>query len=370
MRSSRVRTVNRKLIILGIRGIPAAHGGFETFAARLSPWLRDNDWDVTVYCQGSVSGKREEDYWEGIRRIHIPVRRQGSIGTIEFDCKAASDALHQPGKILTLGYNTGFLNTWLKLRGRQSIINMDGLEWKRNKYGIGQRAYLWINEHLAAWSGEILIADHPEIADHLATRISRSKIAMIPYGADKITAAEPSPLKLLNLEPGCFFTLIARAVPENSVLELVKAFSAKARGVKLALLGSYDRAVPYQAAVLNAASTEVIFTGGIYDQPTLEALRFHSIAYLHGHQVGGTNPSLVEALGAGNAVIAHENRFNKWVAGAAGIYFTDVAEAQAAIDLVLEQPAILERMRHKARERHKEDFTWENVLESYQSILS
>jgi glycosyltransferase involved in cell wall biosynthesis len=364
-----VRALNRKLIILGIRGIPAAHGGFETFAARLSLWLHDKGWDVTVYCQGSVSGKREEDYWEGIRRIHIPVRREGSIGTIEFDCKAAVDALYQPGIILTLGYNTGFLNTWLMLRGRKSYINMDGLEWKRNKYGIGQRAYLWINERLAAWSGQTLIADHPAIADHLATRVSRSKIAMIPYGADEITAAEPSPLKHYNLHPGCFFTLIARAVPENSVLELVKAFSAKTRGVKLALLGSYNRAVPYQAAVLDAASSEVVFTGGIYDQPTLEALRFHSIAYLHGHRVGGTNPSLVEALGAGNAVIAHQNRFNRWVAGASGIYFSDEAEAEAAINLVLEQPAILERMRYEARARWKSEFTWDKVLNSYQSLL-
>ena len=247
---------------------------------------------------------------------------------------------------------------------------MDGLEWKRNKYSIGQRAYLWLNERLAAWAGQMLIADHPAIADHLATRVSRSKIVMIPYGADEITTAEPSPLKRLKLDPGSFFTLIARAVPENSVLELVKAFSAKTRGVKLALLGNYDRAVPYQAAVLDAASSEVIFTGGIYDQPTLEALRFHSIAYLHGHQVGGTNPSLVEALGAGNAVIAHQNQFNKWVAGAAAIYFVDGAEAEAAIDLVLEQPAILKRMQYEARARWKSEFTWEKVLDSYQSILN
>lgn len=361
--------VNRKLIILGIRGIPAAHGGFETFAERLSLWLRDNHWDVTVYCQGSASGKREEDLWEGVRRIHIPVRRDGSVGTIEFDCKAAADALRQPGVILTLGYNTGFLNTLLRLCGRQSYINMDGLEWKRDKYSAGQRAYLWLNERLAAWSGKMLIADHPAIADHLATRVSRSKIVMIPYGSDEITAADPSPLQRFGLEPGRFFTLIARAVPENSVLEIVKAFSAKPRGVKLALLGGYDKAVEYQAAVLAAASPEVVFTGGIYDHPTLAALRFHSIAYLHGHRVGGTNPSLVEALGAGNAVIAHDNPFNRWVAGDAGLYFSNEAGVRDAIDQVLDQPIVLERLRAAARERWKTAFTWPAVLRKYQTFL-
>lgn len=360
-----------QLIILGIRGIPAAHGGFETFTERLAPWLRDHDWDVTVYCQGSETGRREEDYWEGIRRIHIPVTRDGSVGTIEFDCKAAADALGQRGLILTLGYNTGFLNTWLKLRGRSSYINMDGLEWKRVKYSGIQRAYLWLNERLAAWSGALLIADHPAIEDHLATRVSRSKIKMIPYGSEKIVAADQAPLVRLGLEPHKFFTLIARPVPENSVLEIVQAFRLRQRnGVKLAILGGYDEADTYQAAVMSAANEDVIFPGGIYDRPTLEALRYYSIAYLHGHRVGGTNPSLVEALGAGNAVIAHDNIFNRWVAGDAAIYFTDVDSCSENIDLICSDSLLRDRMQSAARERWTAEFTWEAILQQYQAVLT
>jgi hypothetical protein len=203
------------LIILGIRGLPAAHGGFETFAERLAPYLKDRGWRVTVYCQGSVSGKRIEDEWEGIRRIHIPVSRTGSVGTIEFDLKCIIDVANVPGTILTLGYNTGFLSAWLRLKRRNNIINMDGLEWKRAKYSWGARAYLWLNERLAAWAGTMLIADHPVIAEHLVTRALRSKIVMIPYGSDQISEADPAPLVAIGLEPGRFFTLIARAVPEN-----------------------------------------------------------------------------------------------------------------------------------------------------------
>ncbi|WP_267387584.1 DUF1972 domain-containing protein [Sphingomonas sp. GC_Shp_3] len=98
--------MTRSLIILGIRGIPAAHGGFETFAERLALWLRDRGWTVTIYCQGSASGKREEDEWEGIRRIHMPVKAKGPLGTIQFDIASAADSLKIPGTILTLGYNT------------------------------------------------------------------------------------------------------------------------------------------------------------------------------------------------------------------------------------------------------------------------
>lgn len=359
-----------KLIILGIRGVPAAHGGFETFAERLALWLRDHGWDVTVYCQGSPTGRRAEDRWEGIRRIMIPVAQAGAVGTIEFDVKATADAMRQPGTVLTLGYNTGFLNLWVRLRGRRNFINMDGLEWKRDKYGFGARSFLWANERLAAWSGTGLIADHPAIADHLAHLIARDRITVIPYGSDEVTEADPGLLAAMGIEPNRFMTLIARPEPENSVLEIVRAFSARPRGMKLVVLGTYRRDNAFQAAVMDAAGGEVLFPGAIYDKAVLRALRLYSYAYLHGHRVGGTNPSLVEALGAGNAVIAHDNPFNRWVAGAAGRYFADVAGCAALLDRLLEHPAEQAAMRAAARVRWREAFTWPMVLEQYRRLLA
>lgn len=359
----------RKLIILGIRGIPAAHGGFETFAERLAPWMRDAGWQVTVYCQGSETGKREESTWEGIRRIHIPVKLDNAAGTIEFDYKSTKDALTQPGIILTLGYNTGFLSTWLRLKGRTNYINMDGLEWKRAKYAFGPKAFLWVNERLAAMSGTKLIADHPAIADHLATRTRRDRITVIPYGAHDITQADRSALEPSGLADTDFFTVIARPEPENSLLEIVSAFSEKPRGCKLAVLGRYSETVPYQAEVLSAAGPEVVFTGPIYDSPTVSALRFYSLAYIHGHQVGGTNPSLVEALGAGNAVIAHDNPFNRWVAGDAGLYFSDQKSCAEHIGRIVEDEALRKKLGAAARARWADGLTWPDVLTSYQKLL-
>lgn len=357
------------LTILGIRGIPAAHGGFETFAHHLALWLRDHHWDVTVYCQGSETGRREESVWEGIRLIHIPVKRKGTVGTIEFDIKSTVDALKQPGKILTLGYNTGFLALLPRMKGITNYINMDGLEWKRAKYSFAAKTYLWLNERLAAYCGNRLIADHPDIADHLATRVSRKKIDMIPYGSNIIDYADPAPLEPLGLEPNTFLTLIARPEPENSVLEIVRAFSRKPRGVKLAVLGKYSRDVAYQAKVLDSASDEVDFPGAIYDQPSIQALRFHCLAYMHGHQVGGTNPSLVEALGAANPVIAHDNPFNRWVAGDASVYFSNEDECADRIDALLADEAKRAEMGKAARQRWADKFTWATVLESYRELL-
>jgi len=359
----------RHLIILGIRGIPAAHGGFETFVERLAPHLRDRNWTVTVYCQGSETRRRHEDDWHGIRRVHIPVSTTGALGTIEFDMKAAIDAARRPGLILTLGYNTAFLSSWLAARGRTNVINMDGLEWKRAKYGRCSRAFLWINERLATWSGSKLIADHPVIADHLATRAPRSRIVTIPYGADEVTDADPAALAPFGIEPDRFMTVIARPEPENSVLEIVQAFSRRPSGMKLVVLGNYLRDVSYHAAVLEAAGEDVIFPGAIYEKSVLRALRRHSRAYLHGHQVGGTNPSLVEALGAGNAVIAHDNAFNRWVVGETGLFFRTADECARHIALACSDDAIVERMRMAARARWREAFRWEMILADYERML-
>lgn len=361
---------SRKLIIMGIRGIPAAHGGFETFAQHVACHLRDRGWDVTVYCQGSPSGKTEIDQWDGIERIHIPVRWDGAIGTVEFDVKCVADVARRPGTILTLGYNTGFLAPWLRLKRRVNFINMDGIEWKRAKYALPSRLYLWINERLAALSGASLVADHPHIERRLRAIAPRADVTMIPYGGDAPEAVDRAQLTQLGLEDGRYFTLIARPEVENSILEIVQAFSGEPSGTKLVVLGRYDPAIPYHAKVLAAAGPDVLFPGAIYDEAVLHALRTHCIAYLHGHQVGGTNPSLVEALAAGNPVIAHDNPFNRWVAGDAAIYFSDVAECRAAIQRLAQQSALCATLHDAAIARWNGAFRWPGILNDYERLLS
>lgn len=360
----------RKLIIMGIRGIPAAHGGFETFAEHLAFYLRDRGWHVTVYCQEGRAAQRYIDQWEGIERIHIPVRRSGALGTVEFDIKCVADVAGRDGVILTLGYNTGFLAPWLQLKGRRNFINMDGIEWKRDKYGLPARLYLWVNERLAAWSGAFLIADHPQIEQRLRMIAPRAGIMMIPYGGDAPNAGDINRLAELGLEDQRYFTVIARPEAENSILEIVEAFSGIRQGVKLVVLGIYDPAVAYQARVLAAAGPDILFPGPIYDKATLHALRKHCIAYLHGHRVGGTNPSLVEALAAGNAIIAHDNMFNRWVAGDAALYFSDIAGCQAAITRVARENALRGMMQKNAISRWKTVFDWPMILSEYEELLS
>jgi len=363
--------MTKALYILGIRGVPAQHGGFETFAEKLSLFLLKQGWQVTVFCQEDGSGASWESSWEEVRRIHIPVNKTGPAGTVLFDWKATRRALSEHGLFLTLGYNTALFNLMQRLRQQINVINMDGIEWRRDKWGLTAKTWFWLNERAGCWIGNHLVADHPRIKDHLATRVSADKITMIPYGGDEVLSADAGLLTAYGIEPGQFSVIIARPEPENSFLEMVRAFSSKHRGHKLVVLGNFtpERNV-FHKMVMNAASDEVIFPGAIYEAPVVQALRFYSRLYLHGHRVGGTNPSLVEALGAGCAVIAHDNHFNRWVAGSEAAYFKDEAECAALFDRLLADDAALQRMKAASRARFYERFTWEQVLSEYEELLT
>lgn len=360
----------KNLAILGTRGIPASHGGFETFAEKLAKYLVGRGWEVTVYCQEDAGDEIYTSIWQGIRRIHIPVRSLGYFGSIVFDFRSIMHSLSEEGICLTLGYNTAVFNVLQRICGRYCLINMDGIEWRRQKWGFAAKAWFWLNERIACRVATQLIADNPGIENHLSTSRLKDKITMIPYGAEEITSADVGILADFGLEKESYALVVARPVPENSVLEMVTAFSASTRGIKLVVLGRFEpENCRYHREVMNAASIEVTFPGAIYDKATLDALRFHCLFYLHGHQVGGTNPSLVEALGAGNAVIAHDNIFNRWVAGSAAIYFAGTNEAEFRIDELLSPGHRRDELQLASITRFRSSFTWELILTLYERLL-
>ncbi len=360
---------SKKVRILGIRGIPAAHGGFETFTEHLALYLVKHGWDVTVYCQEDGDGAVCEDMWHGIRRVRIPVSTPGVAGTIVFDWRSTLHAIKESGVALTLGYNTAVFCALYRLKGLPNVISMDGIEWRRQKWGKLAKAWFWLNDWLGCWLGNHLIADHPEIKRHLETRVGGSKITTIAYGADAITTADAAVLQSYGLTPGNYAVLIARPEPENSILEVVAAWSRQHRGMPLVVLGRYESGHAYQDSVIAAASGEVLFVGAVYDKPLVQALRFFARFYIHGHQVGGTNPSLVESLGSGNAILAHDNRFNRGVAGDGGVYFDGESDCAAKMDLLLNDAALVDSLKAASRLRHRDRFTWDNVLKEYETLL-
>ncbi|MHA3725145.1 DUF1972 domain-containing protein [Leucobacter sp. HY1910] len=358
--------------ILGTHGVPAAYGGFETAAENIGLYLRDRGWDVIVYCQVPGRGEIYVDEWRGLQRVLIPEPREGWMGTVSFDRKSIKHAMaaHTAGEVwLTFGYNTGIFNVVPRLRGIPNVINMDGMEWTRKRWGILKRGFLLTNERFAGWVGDVLIADHPVIASYLRRHFGRRRVQTITYGAHEVTEASTTPVTELGITPGNYGIVVCRPIPENSVLEIVQAWSRRRRGMQLVVVGPFGMDDPYHRAIRQAASDEVVFPGSIFAPERIQALRFHAAMYLHGHTVGGTNPSLVEAMAAGNPVVAHDNVYNTWVAGPRNAYFTAAKDLSETLDSLLQHPDRLHAMGVASRMRFLDEFTWTKIGGEYEHAL-
>lgn len=360
------------LLILGTRGVPASHGGFETFAERLALFLVHKGWKVGVYCQeevDKVTQRIRSHSWNGIEQIVVQVSSKGPRATLDFDWHCVAHAAKQHAVCLVLGYNGAIFLPYLRLHQKAVITNMDGIEWRRPKWSLPIKAWFLLNEWVAAWSSHKMVADHPRIADHLATRRDRSRAVMIPYGGEPVFHAMEAPVRALGLEPDRYLISIARIEPDNSILDIVEAFARKPRNIKLVVLGKFMPGNAYHEKIRAFESSNILFPGAIYETETVQALRFHARAYMHGHTAGGTNPSLVEALWAGNAVIAHDNRYNRWTADGAGLFFKTIDECSQCIDAIDCASANLEEYRRQARKRAELTFNWPEVLNRYEQEL-
>lgn len=367
------RADERKTVrILGTHGVPAGYGGFETAAENIGLFLRDQGWRVVVYCQLTGDGPIEHDEWHGLERVLIHEPKDGWRGTSAFDLTSIRHAtsVHRAGDVwLTFGYNTGVFDVVPRLRRIPNVINMDGMEWTRRRWGVVKQAILLANERLAGLAGDVLIADHPVIATYLRRHFGKRRVQTITYGAHEVTAAPTAPVTELGLSPDQYAMVVCRPIPENSVLEIVTAWSSKRRGMPLVVVGPYGDEDPYHVQVRAAASDEVLFPGAIFDQERLRSLRFHTALYLHGHTVGGTNPSLVEAMAAGNAVIAHDNVYNTWVAGPDNAYFTTAEDLTLQLDRILPDAARRQAMGDASRARFRDEFTWSKIGGEYEQAL-
>jgi hypothetical protein len=186
-----------------------------------------------------------------------------------------------------------------------------------------------------------------------------------------VDTAEEELVRGFGLVPRQYCLVIARPEPENSILEIVKAYRAQPRSYRLVILGRYvPNESAYHAEVVRlAADPDILFLGAIHDPAVVAALRFHALLYVHGHQVGGTNPSLVESLAAGNAVIAHDNQFNRWVAGWAAAYFGSIEDLVSLLDELPPDRERLEKMRAGSRRQHQRLFRQESIMQAYEDLL-
>ncbi len=357
----------KRLAILGSRGIPARYGGFETFAEEVSWRLVDAGVDVTVFCEDS--GPSE---YRGIALEYVPTSNLGPFSTILFDLRSLWRARRGYDVVYMLGYGAACFCFLPRLWGAEVWINMDGIEWQRSKWSGPAKLWFKAMEWIATRTANRLIVDAEGIGEHMRTRHRRlPPTTMIPYGVEaRAVGSLEERLEEYGLQKDRYCLVVCRIEPENHVLEILRGYAAIDTEVPLIVVGGLRDGDEYCDRLRSLASDKIRFLGGVYDQERLWALRLGCRAYLHGHSVGGTNPSLLEAMAAGNAVIAHDNVFNREVLGAAGWFFAgpeDLAERAADVLALPEEEHA--NVADRVRKRVAQEYSWDSVCQRYLELL-
>ena len=357
------------IALVGSRGIPARYGGFETFAEELSVRLAEQGVDVTVFCEGQEGPAS----YRGVKLEYVPAPHLGGLTTILHDFRALWRARKRYDVVYMLGYGTSLFCLMPRLAGTTVWMNMDGVEWARAKWGFWGSTWWKLMERVASWGvPHRMIADAQAIQDFLEARYrSLPPCSVIPYGAEVIdTPPDPAALAEWGLEPFGYHLVIARFEPENHVEEIFEGFAASASPYPLIALGTTRKPTAYTRRLDAIAEAEprLLLPGAIYDE-RIRTLRYYARDYLHGHSVGGTNPSLLEAMGAGNAVIAHDNPFNREVAGDAARYFASAADVARLVDALDADEETRQSMGEDARVRVQAHYTWTQIAGTYEDLL-
>lgn len=356
-----------KIAILGTRGIPNHYGGFEQFAEYLSVGLVKKGHEVTVYNSHSHPYQQSEFNGVQIKHIFDPENRIGSAGQFIYDLLCILDTRKNSYDIiLQLGYTSSSI--FFSLHPASSIVvtNMDGLEWKRTKYSPKVQKFLQWAESLAVHKSDALISDSIGIQNYLHSKYAKNS-GYIPYGSNVITEYDESACEEYGIEKYNYDMLIARLEPENSI-EVILDGVVKAKNVrKFLVIGNHDTKYGKYLKTKFADVKNIIFVGGVYDKAKLDNLRCFSNLYFHGHTVGGTNPSLLEAMGSNALICANDNEFNATILGSDAFYFKNSEDIAYHINTSIkrEYSVYLEKNIEKIREIYE----WNTIIDQYEFFL-
>ncbi|HIE16474.1 MAG TPA: DUF1972 domain-containing protein, partial [Bacteroidales bacterium] len=313
--------MRKKIAIIGTRGIPNRYGGFEQFAENLSVQLAKKSFDVTVY--NPDYHLYDKLYFRGvrIRKKKLNEKLWGAAANILYDYACMKDAINTGNHIIiACGY--GSMLAALQIKRPENvklIINMDGMEWQRRKWHSLVKIILYAAEKQAVKKADILVTDHKEIHSYYKVKYGIDN-PCIPYGASIPKHFNESCLKRFGLEAGKYFLMISRPISENNLPVILQGFVDSGVNEDFIIVTNMnDRYAKKLAKQYD--NTKIRFFSNIFDAETLSSLRFYSKGYFHGHSVGGTNPSLLEAMAAQCFIVAHHNVFNKTILGDNAIYF-------------------------------------------------
>jgi glycosyltransferase involved in cell wall biosynthesis len=355
-----------RIALVGTRGVPARYGGFETAVEEVGRRLVEAGHDVVVYCRTAGDEPRPRTHL-GMRLVHLPALHRRSLETLSHTGLSVAHLLtHRVDAAIVFNAANA---PWLPLLRAARIpvaTHVDGLEWKRAKWGgVGKRYYRIVEALSVRWS-DALIADAQGIADYYRDEFA-APTEQIAYGAPKIAGGASDKLADVDLSPRGYHLVVARFEPENHVDVIVDGYRRSAASLPLVVVGSAPYADDYTRLVRSLGDDRVRFLGGVWDQELLDQLYANCATYLHGHSVGGTNPSLLRAIGAGAATIAFDVSFNREVLQTSGRYFSTPEDVAAAVSSAEADPAGVRRDGNRARLMAAR-YDWDDVAVGYEEL--
>ncbi|MFH2068553.1 MAG: DUF1972 domain-containing protein [Candidatus Omnitrophota bacterium] len=387
-----------KIGIVGTRGIPARYGGFETCAEELAKGLAAGGHKVYVACRRHMY----PEVWPGKARFFAPLRMtpfchpeqgEGSIFLFfppSLPGKATDTFSHtffgvlylllfRPvDTILVFNVANSPLILFLRILGKKAALNTDGLEWRRGKWGPAARAYFRFCELVACLSGATLISDSRAIGDYYRRKYGKRTV-FIPYGA-RVTPTLPPPpggrdygddiLREYGLEKDRYLLVVGRLEPENNADLITRAFQRVSTDKLLVIIGETNWKSSYRRQLKKIDDRRVRFLGAIYRPGHLNRLLEGCYFYIHGHEVGGTNPALLQAMGSGSCVLALDTIFNAEVVEKTGLLFAKDAGALAGkMQYLLVNPEVVRYYREAGPKRIREFYPWEKVITGYERLF-
>ncbi|PFG38829.1 glycosyltransferase involved in cell wall biosynthesis [Georgenia soli] len=351
--------------LVGTRGVPARYGGFETCVEEVGSRLASRGHRVVVYCR-STGDETVRERHDGMELVHLPALHRRSLETVSHTgLSVAHLARHRTDVAVVFNAANA---PWLPAIRASNIpvaTHVDGLEWLRSKWGPSGRRYYRAAEALAVRWSDAVIADAPGIADYYLAEFG-ARTELISYGAPIIRPGHDR-LEELGLTLRGYHLVVARFEPENHVHTILEGYRRRAARLPLVVVGSAPYADRYTAHLHRLGDDRVRFLGGVWDHDLLDQLYAGCYSYAHGHSVGGTNPSLLRAIGAGAPCLAFDVSFNRDVLGDTGSYFRSGADVREALERAEQDPAG-QRARGEATRERARTYSWDDVADSYEEL--
>ena len=368
IRQRQRRDLSRGVAVLGTRGIPASYGGFETFAERLAMHLTEKHVDVTVYCRKHHAS--EGDSWSGIKLVTLPTIRNKYLDTVVHTILSALHLIVRTrvrDVVLCNAANAPVLPL-LRFFGCRVLMNVDGLEWRRGKWGLVGRAWYRMGEWLSVRAASVLVTDADEVRTYYRVRHDTDSV-MIPYGADLLERHQPLPPEIPVL-PDDFALYVSRWEPENNPAMVAGAHAEASVELPLVMLGMATYNDELDQLVRTSAADNAILPGPLFGDG-YRALQSNARCYIHATEVGGTHPALIEAMGAANLILVLDTPENREVAGPDAWYFADQQELAGLMRKVaLLSTDEIRALGAASRERAARLFSWATVGDAYLHLLN